>query len=210
MYFNIVPNIAYDQKPISFPFSESDYIVAKNFFRRYKLNDDIFSQAVYFKKYAVEDGERPDTIAKKVYGNPYYDWVILLTNNVINAQYDWPLSGYDLAQVIESNFDDPYSEIRHYEIREDIGTYTKGLRVDKTFYDGQHKLNIGGSIITKNGNEIASPVTIADYYHYENEKKREIYLLREKYFRGFVADFRKQNLYKDSKDFVTKRLKQTG
>tara|TARA_R100000388_G_C7221260_1_gene149097 strand:+ start:469 stop:1101 length:633 start_codon:yes stop_codon:yes gene_type:complete len=210
MYFNILPNIAYDQKPISFPFSESDYIVAKNFFRRYKLNDDIFSQAVYFKKYAVEDGERPDTIAKKVYGNPYYDWVILLTNNVINAQYDWPLSGYDLAQVIESNFDDPYSEIRHYEIREDIGTYTKGLRVDKTFYDGQHKLNIGGSIITKNGNEIASPVTIADYYHYENEKKREIYLLREKYFRGFVADFRKQNLYKDSKDFVTKRLKQTG
>ncbi len=210
MYFNILPNIAYDQKPISFPFSESDYIVAKNFFRRYKLNDDIFSQAVYFKKYAVEDGERPDTIAKKVYGNPYYDWVILLTNNVINAQYDWPLSGYDLAQVIESNFDDPYSEIRHYEIREDIGTYTKGLRVDKTFYDGQHKLNIGGSIITKNGNEIASPVTIADYYHYENEKKREIYLLREKYFRGFVADFRKQNLYKDSKDFVSKRLKQTG
>ena len=210
MYFNIVPNIAYDQKPISFPFSESDYIVAKNFFRRYKLNDDIFSQAVYFKKYAVEDGERPDTIAKKVYGNPYYDWVILLTNNVINAQYDWPLSGYDLAQVIESNFDDPYSEIRHYEIREDIGTYTKGLRVDKTFYDGQHKLNIGGSIITKNGNEIASPVTIADYYHDENEKKREIFLLREKYFRGFVADFRRQNLYKDSKDFVSKRLKQTG
>ena len=210
MYFNIVPNIAYDQKPISFPFSKSDYIVAKNFFRRYKLNDDIFSQAVYFKKYAVQDGERPDTIAKKVYGNPYYDWVVLLTNNVINAQYDWPLSGYDLAQVIGNNFDDPYSEIRHYEIREDIGTYTKGLRVDKTFYDGQHKLNIGGSIITKNGNEIASPVTIADYYHNENEKKREIFLLREKYFRGFVADFRRQNLYKDSKDFVSKRLKQTG
>ena len=210
MYFNIVPNIAYDQKPISFPFSKSDYIVAKNFFRRYKLNDDIFSQSVYFKKYAVQDGERPDTIAKKVYGNPYYDWVVLLTNNVINAQYDWPLSGYDLAQVIENNFDDPYSEIRHYEIREDIGTYTKGLRVDKTFYDGQHKLNIGGSIITKNGNEIASPVTIADYYHNENEKKREIFLLREKYFRGFVADFRRQNLYKDSKDFVSKRLKQTG
>ena len=210
MYFNIVPNIAYDQKPISFPFSKSDYIVAKNFFRRYKLNDDIFSQAVYFKKYAVQDGERPDTIAKKVYGNPYYDWVVLLTNKVINAQYDWPLSGYDLAQVIETNFDDPYGTIRHYEIKEEIGRYAKGLRVDKTFYDGQHKLNINGSVITKNGNEIASPVTIADHYYNENESKREIYLLRTKYFRGFVADFRRQNLYKDSKDFVSKRLKQTG
>ena len=112
--------------------------------------------------------------------------------------------------MIETNFDDPYGTIRHYEIKEEIGRYAKGLRVDKTFYDGQHKLNIGGSIITKNGNEIASPVTIEDYYHNENEKKREIFLLREKYFRGFVADFRRQNLYKDSKDFVSKRLKQTG
>ena len=210
MYFKIVPNIAYDQKPISFPFSESDYVVAKNFFRRYKLNDDIFSDAVYFKKYAIVDGERPDNVAKKAYGNPFYDWVVLLTNNVINSQYDWPVSGYDLSKIIESEFDDPYSEIRHYEIKEKIGRYNKGLRVDKTFYDGQHKLNINGSVVTKNGNEIATPVTISDHYYNENEKKREIYLLRSKYFRGFVADFRKQNLYKDSNDFVAKRLKKTG
>ena len=158
MYFKIVPDIAYDQKPISFPFSKSDYVVAKNFFRRYKLNDDIFSDAVYFKKYAVQEGERPEHVAKKAYGNPFYDWVVLLTNNVINAQYDWPLSGYDLSQVIETNFDDPYGTIRHYEIKEEIGRYAKGLRVDKTFYDGQHKLNIGGSIITKNGNLIYSKI----------------------------------------------------
>ena len=210
MYFKIVPDIAYDQKPISFPFSKSDYVVAKNFFRRYKLNDDIFSDAVYFKKYAVQEGERPEHVAQKAYGNPLYDWVVLLTNNVINAQYDWPLSGYDLSQVIETNFDDPYGTIRHYEIKEEIGRYAKGLRVDKTFYDGQHKLNINGSVVTKNGNEIATPVTIADHYYNENEKKREIYLLKTKYFRGFVADFRRQNLYKDSNDFVSKRLKQTG
>ncbi|BCV04593.1 MAG: hypothetical protein CM15mV89_0350 [Caudoviricetes sp.] len=97
----------------------------------------------------------------------------MLTNNVINAQYDWPLSGYDLAQVIETNFDDPYGTIRHYEIKEEIGRYAKGLHVDKTFYDGQHKLNINGSVVTKNGNEIATPVTIADHYYNENERREK-------------------------------------
>ena len=47
MYFSITPNILYDEKPISYPFSTSDRVVAKNFFRRYKLSDDIFSYAVF-------------------------------------------------------------------------------------------------------------------------------------------------------------------
>ena len=210
MYFNLLPNIGYAQRPIKFPFSESDYVVAKNFFRRYKLNDDVFSNAVFFKKYSIVEGERPDTIANKAYGNPFYEWVVVLTNNLVNVQYDWPMSNYDLTKVLENEFDDPYSQINHYEIKETIGRYSKGLHVDKTFYDGQHKINVNGSIVTKNGNEIASPVTVVEYYDQENEKKREIYLLRPKYFKKFVADFRKQNLYKDSTDFVAQRLKKTG
>ena len=66
MFFSIVPNISYDQKPISYPFSESDFVVAKNFFRRYRMNDEIFSQAVYFQQYTIRDGERPDTIAERL------------------------------------------------------------------------------------------------------------------------------------------------
>ena len=50
MYFSLTPDIAYDQKPIKYPFSKSDQVVAKNFFRRYKINDDIFSYATFFKK----------------------------------------------------------------------------------------------------------------------------------------------------------------
>ena len=64
MYFSIVPNIIYDEKPIKYPFSESDKVVAKNFFRRYKLNDDIFSYTVYFNLHSIKDGERPDMIAQ--------------------------------------------------------------------------------------------------------------------------------------------------
>ena len=141
MYFSLIPNIEYDEKPISYPFSESDVVTAKNFFRRYKINDDIFSYAVFFKKYAIEDGERPDSLADKAYGDPFYDWVILLTNNMVNAQYDWPMTNYEISKVLESEYDDAYSEIDYYETIK-IGQYAAGLRVDEAFYNGQHKVNI--------------------------------------------------------------------
>ena len=210
MFFNIVPDIEYDEKPISYPFSESDFVVAKNFFRRYKINDDIFEYAVFFKKYTIKDGERPETLAEKFYGNQFYDWVILLTNNMVNAQYDWPRTNYEIYRIVEEEFDDPYSEISHYKIKETIGHYQAGLHVDKTFYDSTHKLNIGGSVQIKNGNEIASPITVAEYYQEENEKKREIYLLKSRFLEPFVKDFKKQNLYKKDDNYITQTLKKTG
>ena len=209
MYFSLIPNIEYDEKPISYPFSESDFVTAKNFFRRYKLNDDVFSYAVYFKKYAILDGERPDTLAKKAYGDPFFDWVILLTNNMVNAQYDWPMTNYEISKVLESEYENAYSEIDHYETIK-IGQYAAGLRVDEEFYNGQHKVNIDGTISIKNGNEICSPVTIAENFYRENEKKREIYLLKPAYFQSFVDDFRKKNLYKKDANYISQRLKKTG
>jgi hypothetical protein len=209
MYFSLLPNIQYDEKPISYPFSESDLVVAKNFFRRYKLNDDIFSYTVFFKKYAILDGERPDTLAQKAYGDPFYDWVILLTNNMVNAHYDWPMSNAEIAKVLESEYDDAYNEIDHYETVK-IGQYPAGLRVDEDFYNGQHKINDNGVVSIKNGSEICGPVSVAEVFYRENEKKREIYLLKPAYFQSFVDDFRKKNLYKKDANYISQRLKKTG
>ena len=209
MYFSLTPDIAYDQKPIKYPFSKSDQVVAKNFFRRYKINDDIFSYATFFKKYAVQEGETPATVAQKAYGDPFFDWVVILTNTLVNAQYDWPLNNYDLYKTIEKEYDDPYTEIHHYETIK-IGQYPAGLHVDQAFYDKQHKINNNGTISIVNGSAICGPITIADHYEKENEKKREIYLLKPTYFQGFVEDFRKNNLYKKSDSYISSKLKQTG
>ena len=209
MYFSLVPNIEYDEKPISYPFSESDFVTAKNFFRRYTVNEDVFSYAAFFKKYAIVDGERPDQLALKAYGDPFFDWVILLTNNMVNAQYDWPMSNYELQKVLEEEFDDAYAEIHHYETIK-IGQYAAGLHVDETFFNGQHKVNVNGTISLKNGSEICGPVTVAEHYTRENEKKREIYLLKPAYFQSFVDDFRKKNLYQKSGNYINQRLKKTG
>ena len=209
MYFSLLPNIEYDEKPISYPFSESDFVTAKNFFRRYKLNDDVFSYAVFFSKYAIEDGERIDMLAKKAYGDPFYDWVILLTNNMVNAQYDWPLTNYQVSKVLESEYDDAYTEIAYYETIK-IGQYAAGLRVDEAFFNAQHKINNNGTVSIVNGSAICGPVTVAEDFYRENEKKREIYLLKPAFFQSFVDDFRKKNLYKKDANYISQRLKKTG
>ena len=47
-YFSLVPNLKYDQKPISYPFSESDFVITKNFFKRFRINSDVFDQRRWF------------------------------------------------------------------------------------------------------------------------------------------------------------------
>lgn len=148
MYFNFLPSIKYDIKPISYPFSESDYVVAKNFFRRYKISDTAFNQTVYFNKYALQDGQRLDQIAEGVYGNANYDWIIVLTNNMVNTQYDLPMSESELRKHIESQYDNPYYDYHHYEIISDAEQVEKfgkvlmpgGTVVDESFYNNRRIL----------------------------------------------------------------------
>jgi hypothetical protein len=215
MYFSFIPNIEYDKKPIQYPFSESDFVVAKNFFRRYQINPDVFSYAVYFKKYSIEEGERLDTIAEKAYGNPFFDWVVALTNNMINPLFDLPLSQNDLRKSLESTYDDPYSTIKHYETYEiknnnGVTILKSGLIVDETFYFSPFKYWNGTSVENISGSTASRPVTIFEYEEQQNEKKREIYLLKPTYLDAFLSDFRKTNLYGKSSDFVNNRLKRTG
>ena len=51
--------------------SEGDYCVVINFFKRGKLREDIFQDITFFTKYIVQGDDRPDTVASKVYNDPY-------------------------------------------------------------------------------------------------------------------------------------------
>ena len=222
MYFSLIPDIKYDTKPISYPFSESDFITTKNFFRRYKIYDNIFGYATFYKKYAVEDGERIENIAKRYYGNVFYDWVIVLTNNFVNPQFAFPVGSETVRKIAEEKYgeSEAYSGIHHYETIETKSGQTisgksilaldGGLVVDKKFYDSTFTYWTGTQYTTVNGNTVSKAITNYEHEVEENEKKREIYILKRSYFRRFVSEFKKNNLYSKSSDFINKRLKKTG
>ena len=118
MYFRSIPDIQYDTKPVNYPFTSSDFIVAKNFFRRFQLNPDVFDFALLYDQTTVEDGERLDQVAYRMHGKAEYDWIIVLVNNLIDPQFNWPMSDNVLRKYSEDKYDDPYSEILYYETQE--------------------------------------------------------------------------------------------
>ena len=221
MYFSLLPDLQYDTKPISYPFSESDFTITKNFFKRSKIDPNIFGYATFYKKYAITEGVKIETLARNYYGSQYYDWVIILTNNFINPQFSIPLDEWTLRKVAEEKYGDTtYNGIHHYETSEirsgetidglKVVALKGGLTVDKNFYDSPFTYWDGTQHITVNGNTVSIPITNYEHELAENEKKREIYILRKSYFNRFVEEFKQQNLYSESSDFISKRLKKTG
>ena len=222
MYFSLIPDIEYDNKPISYPFSESDFVTTKNFFRRYKISDDIFGYATYYKKYSIQDDLNIETLANDYYGSPYYDWVIVLTNNYINPQFAFPVNSETVRKIAEEKYgeSEAYSGIHHYETIEkksgqtldglDVIALEGGLTVDKKFYDSQFTYFNGTQAVNVNGNTVSKPVTNFEHEVNENEKRREVYILRKSYLRRFVDDFKKKNLYTKSSDFISQRIKKTS
>lgn len=89
-YFRQVPNLEYvDRTKDNNRLSQ--YTEVKNLFKRGKIRDDIFGNLMYFDKYKIIGDERPDNVASKYYEESTLDWVVLLSNNILNIQTEWPL-----------------------------------------------------------------------------------------------------------------------
>ena len=119
-YFRQIPNFEYVNRNKGTT-DISDYISVKNLFKRGKLRSDIFGNVNYFTKYKIIGDERPDNIANQEYGDSKLDWVILLSNNIINLQTEWPLPQSSLDEVLlekYGTYDKLYNGIHHYETLE--------------------------------------------------------------------------------------------
>lgn len=221
MFFNKIPNIEYDQKPLSFPISDSQYVLAKNFFKSFKVSDTAFSSTIYFNKYTILDGERPDLLAEKFYGNPGYDWVILVTNNIINPLFDYPLENIRLYDFVSKIYDDP-DAVHHYEtlqVTNFLGeeVLKAGLIVDETYATTAHTFpnrnnNSTGATgyFTKEGSEITTSVTNYEYEKNLNDQKREIYILRREFLSRFVSKSESLLEYSPSSSYIDRMTKKSG
>lgn len=119
-YFRQVPNFEYVNRNPGDKYI-SEYIPVKNLFKRGKLREDIFGNLSFFEKYSVIGDERPDQVAFKFYNDSTLDWVVLLANNILNIQSEWPMSQYTFDKVMlekYGSYENLYSGIHHYETTE--------------------------------------------------------------------------------------------
>ena len=115
-YFKYLPNFDYVSR-IPGAKNINDYVQVKNIFKRFKIKSEILNDLSYFTKYKIIGDERPDQIAYTYYDNPYYDWVVLLANNILNVETEWPLSQDSLYNYMIDKYDTEsnFAEVHHYE-----------------------------------------------------------------------------------------------
>ena len=223
-YFRELPDILY-QSNLLHKVSSQEYIRIKNIFRRVKIQDWIAENTNFFNKYTIRDGERPDTMAERLYGSSDRDWIIILTAGITNIRDDWPLGNYDLYRYAEAKYGTDLNSVHHYEtieVRDNKGRLILpgGQRVDQNFtiptpYDASATNFYVGvrpqsdNIDYRSVNSDINPVTGVSNYEYEtqlNESKREIEVMKPIYLQQFLNDMRELMNYKESSQTVNSKL----
>ena len=210
-YFSRLPDFEYVSR---LPDAKiSDYITVKNLFKKGIIRDDIFQDLAFFTKYQIQGDDRPDNVAAQVYNDSTLDWIVLTSNNIVNVQTEWPLSQLDFDRYCLAkygSYDTLFNGIHHYEsleVKNSIGVtiVKEGLEVPSDFsvqyYDG--KLN---QVIT--ANNMAREVTNYEYEENLQEKKRNIFLLKQSYIPVVIDDLEDMMEYKKgSTQYVSETLK---
>lgn len=172
-YFSYFPKTTQDLENIG------NNIVVTNILRRFKVKDKLRDTAGVYYEYDIQEGDRPDTIAKKYYGNSAYAWVVLLFNEIQDPIFDWPLFGQDFDAYIKSKYGSiPASQSTVQE-------YRKILSDAKVLYDGR-VIPERFVAIDKDTYDTLSPtsrrsLTCYDCELEKQEQKRKIKILDEKY-----------------------------
>ena len=102
--------------------ADGNYKLLPDTLRRVKLRSGIRSGAFLFDNYDVKDGERPEDIAFKWFGDAEYLWVILMTNNITDRYYQWPLTQVQFQEHLKDKYGAGNEDaVHHYEITQTSG-----------------------------------------------------------------------------------------
>ena len=161
------PNLSYDAK------GNGRETIMKDIFRRVKLHAK--DHLIEFDYYDVQDGEAPEVIAHKYYGDVNLHCTILVANEIVDYYEDWPMSLQRCEEFGKEKYDNPQA-IHLYEISQTSG-------------DSTVTINVG-----MNTTDYPSATAISNYQYEDKlqEKKRQIRLIGTRYIDDFVKEFERK------------------
>jgi len=169
-YFSRFPLMAYDVK------GNEQYKLLPNILKRVKLRAGIASGLFVFDNYDVVAGERPEDIAFKYYGDPELHWVILMTNNITDRYYQWPLSQPQFQEHIADKYGAGNEDaVHHYEKTQDSGPTSSR--------DNSHLVECNED------DENPAIITNRQYEQRKQDEYRQIQLLDKRFLGAFVDEF---------------------
>jgi len=144
---------------------------------RVKVREKVINEISLYDKYDVPSGERPEDTAFKHFGSSEYHWIVLFTNNITDAYYDWPMSEQDFETFITDKYTNP-DAIHHYEITKSSGRTTANGPDDYS-----HKIEVNSDATG------AQSVSNREFEQRLQDEKRSINLLNPAYLTTFLEEF---------------------
>ena len=170
MYFNSFPIIPYDSK------GDLQFKDVTNLLRRVGMRTKLKTNTFLYDTYNVKEGETPEIIAHKLYGDSELHWVILLVNEITDRYHQWPMTGGQFLDYLNDKYSNP-DGIHHYETTQTSGDTKVKIEVendvDEDAYTG------------------LTPITNREYEENEQDKRRQIRLVDPSFVEQFVDEFKK-------------------
>ena len=172
-YFSRFPMMIYDVK------GNDNYKLLPDILRRVKQRAGIKAGQFIFDSYDVMNGEKPEDIAFKWFGDAQLHWIILMTNNITDSYYQWPMTQPQFAEFLTDKYGAGNEDsAHHYEVTQDSGR-TSGQGPN----DYSHKVEVNSD--TDN----ATTITNREYEERQQDKYRSIRLLNQRYVSDFISEF---------------------
>ena len=172
-YFERFPLMAYDVA------ADGNYKLLPNILKRVKLRTGLASGSFLFDNYDVVTGENPEDVAFKLYGDPELHWVILMTNNITDRYYQWPLTQPQFQEHLADKYGVGSEDaVHHYE-----NTQASGPTSSNGPSDFSHKVEVNS--------DDGDPDIITNriYEERKQDEYRSIRLLDPQFLDTFVEEF---------------------
>lgn len=102
MYFENFPKITY-----AFKVSDSnpdETIIVKDITQNVRFRKEVFDRVKFYDTYKIQDGDTPEIISEKIYGNPNYHWIIMLVNQRYDYIDDFAKDSYTIENTIQKKY----------------------------------------------------------------------------------------------------------
>ena len=147
--------------------------------KRVKQRNAIKSGQFIFDTYDVKNGEKPEDIAYKWFGDAQLHWVILMTNDVTDRYYQWPMNDAQFEEFIADKYSNP-DAVHHYEVTKDSGNTT-----------GQGPNDYSHLVEVNSDTDNAISISNREYEERIQDKNRSIRLLNQRFLSDFIEEFDK-------------------
>ena len=203
-YFNFFPKTLYTT-------DSKNADVVNNITSRFNFEKNFKENTAVSYEYDIQDSDTPEIVASKFYGDSERHWIVLMFNDIIDPQFDWPMNYRTLISFIDEKYKSEanvgqtgsnwaQSHVQAYykvETRTTLSTntvVTNKFQVDSNTYSTIAATNNDVTLLSGGIIRIQISKETKSYYDYEmelNESKRRIKLLKPEFVNNIESEFRR-------------------